>query len=197
MKDIKDIKNVSTTEIGRGYSICLYREGDNVGTDVVELRHKSRTLKGSIERRICALHKKIWGDWHYLNAISIMSRIIYTMDRIQEDKDNKMLENWLDDMLKYWGEDTYRILRNEFANDLMGYNDTTSMQRSMEVFKDNKDLLEFTITRILEIASDNLDAEENWANMDADRLGELKTAYDRCIDGKGTAEDWDEMVGLI
>lgn len=97
---------------------------------------------------------------------------------------------------KYEGEDIhfdcdYIIIHNDDANNWI------NMDKAKGLFRSNDKLLEFVIIRILEVASDNIDMEQQWNNMDADQLGALYSTYKRCRDGEGTMADWMELIGMM
>lgn len=188
MRDFKNVKELSTTRIGRGYVVCMIDNKD--ATTDVALRHDGRY--------ICTLHTRCYGEWQYLKTIDIMSRIMYLIDQIQSNTDNSMmLYEWLDDMLKHWGDKIYGILDKEFKRDMHGINNLDVNNKTLELFKNNDELLKFALGRILDVAKQNIDVEEQWCNMDADQLGHLNVIYEKCVRNEGNEVDWDEIIEQI
>ena len=134
-------KELYHERVGKGYLVSVYDNGDHYGSTKcydIELAYGGRYIATLSAKTIGNTSL----NGHYNTALTQMKRLIFLLDSLDaeynvkmtcsknmtmsEPKDNcseawydanakiQMLEVWIDEQMKFYGDDVYKVFKNEF-----------------------------------------------------------------------------------
>ena len=109
------MENIVNIEVGRGYIVTAYQYSDDADKYRMVIRHADG-------REICTMYEWCYGiEYHMGETSKIMKRIMYLLDRIEdEDGEIELLIEWVLSTMKYWGNEMYEVLYEEFKGIIEG-----------------------------------------------------------------------------